>query len=183
MKLIDSTKEVFKNNKMLKFLAVGGAGAAVVDTFITLPFIGLMEMVGQGAGAMAINQAVKGNESMKEKSASQVTGHIVKSAFLTVGGLALHTAGAFLPLGHITSQITNTIVGAGAIGLVEGGIEKFNRRDKAVATEVKKESIFTAKNVEENSSAYHEMRSRNFKATEEEVEASELSFSKSFKKR
>ena len=181
MKIMDSAKELMGKHKTASFLAIGGAGAAVLNTVITLPLMGLVQMVGQGASGIVLNEAIKGGETMAEKTNAGVTGHMIKSGFLAVGGGAVAAAGAILPIDHITHFITMSMMTGAAIGIFEGGMEKFKRRDKTqeVVVEKKGESIFTAKGQPEHSEHYEAMRKRNFKATEEEVEANELSLSKS----
>lgn len=189
MKIIDTTKKVLRENKLYKFLAIGGGVAAVTDTFTTLPLVHLVEYGGIGAGAIIANKVMKGDQSLKEQSRVKVYAHMGKSAFLALGGGAAHVATHLLPFSHITSQVTGTVIAAGVLGFADASKELYSRRNKVDNLEQAKEkntnSLMGNKKAEEvgHSEAYISMKNKNFKATDEEVEASELGLSKAFKKR
>lgn len=126
MSFTENLKESFNNNKFVKFLTVGGAVASVVNLF-TVSAPGIVAVAGQWAGAYAINQALKGNESLSIKSDGDLNAHLIKSAFLIVGATAVGiVANGIIP--SIMPQITGTVVAAGVIGLGDSAIEKFKRK-------------------------------------------------------
>lgn len=185
MKIIETTKQVWSDSKVCKFLAIGGGVSALAHTFVSLPLMNLVESAGQIGGAVLVNEIVKGKESLKQKSKKNVYGHMAKSAFLLVGASVGSVATKFMPLGEVTDQALGTLFTAGGIGLVESGVEIFKRRDKSVALDQAKEnntnSLFS-NNKEVESETYVGLRNRGVVATETEQEAA-LSLTKTFKKR
>lgn len=189
MKIIDTTKQVLRENKVYKFLAIGGGVAAIADTFVTLPLMGIAELGGQVGGAVLLNKVMAGNQSIQDKSKTQVVVHMGKSAFLFLGSCAATVATHILPLDHITGQVIRTGMMAGALGFTEGAVSLYKNRNNSVALEQQKEAntqaLFNkqATTESQHSDAYIGMRNRGFKSTEQETEESALGLSKTFKKR
>lgn len=100
-----------------KFLAVGGGVAAVWHSILgSNMVVSLLEYGGLVAGGMAIDRIVNPENSL------------VKSAFLTVGGVALGAAVSFIPIiSPLLHQITGTITTAGLTGFVKAGVRKLQK--------------------------------------------------------
>lgn len=184
---MEKTKQVLRENKVAKFLAIGGGVTALTHNFITVPFMGIVEFGGQVGGAMLINKVIKGSKPIEEQSKKEVYTHIAKSGFLLLGGLGVQAAGLILPLDHVTRYAASTLYTASGLGVIEGSVALFKRRNKSVALEQAKEnntsSLFSNNKSVEHSDQYVGMRNKGFHATEEETEEAALSLTKTFKKR
>lgn len=184
MKFIDNTKTAFKKNKIAKFLTISGGVAAVVDTFSTLPLVHSLEIIGQGAGGLILNEALKGNEKMADKSNGQLVGHAIKSSFLVLGGATMLVATSILPFGHLTSHVIHTLMVSGVLGLGETAIEKFKRRSESKSITKNEDNLVFSKQSnkkEVDTSNYVGLRNRNNTHSENEVE-NELSILATYNK-
>ncbi len=98
-----------------------GAGASVLDIFLNNNLVNLVEMGGQVGGALILNKVIN-NESASNKTNDQVNKQLVKSGALLAIGFASKLVTSFFPP---ADYISNTIMGAGFIGVADGVIAKY----------------------------------------------------------
>ena len=107
----------FKVHAYQKFLTLAGLGASVVSTLgIHNAIVSVVEWGGVAGGGLALKEITGA-----EKSVS-------KSMFLLLGGCALSFVANILPFSHILHQVTATVTTAGAAGLIEKGINTYNKK-------------------------------------------------------
>jgi hypothetical protein len=128
--IITKTKNALKNNSFAKFLVLGGAASALVNSVFSNGITNLIESLGIGTGGYIISQSLKGDKNMNHMTNSELNIHMTKSAFLLLGGSALGGIASLLPgpLAHIAQYPTSSLMTAGIIGVAESGYQKIFKK-------------------------------------------------------
>lgn len=125
---ISNFKTALLSNKFIKYISIGGLGAAIIDTFLRTNALSIVEWTGQIAIGYALSNAIQGNQPIQYKNNEDLTKHMVLSAGLIGGGLVLGAVASYLPLSHLLYFFTTSIVFGGIGGLFQAGIEKYQRK-------------------------------------------------------
>lgn len=127
---IKKTTNSIKSNPLSKFIVLGGAACSAFNGFFgSFAVTGLMESFGIGTASWIASQSLKKGKNMDSMSNSEINKHLVKGAFLTIGGAFFAGLANALPgpLSHIAHYPTSILVASGVIAIAEASYQKIKR--------------------------------------------------------